>query len=89
MSNVLELTGVSVNVWLGQIWNLGHLRPSNFMGLPEGHSEADRQSLPHFHHLLIKVSSDFLTIYNGGVMPCKSMAHQLKIISWDINDMWL
>lgn len=32
------------------------------MGLTEGPLEAGRHSAPCFHHLLIKVSSDFLTV---------------------------
>lgn len=40
-------------------------------------------------HLLIKVSSDFLTFYNGGSVLCESMVHQLKIITWDFNHMCL
>ena len=71
---------------VGQIWKLDYWRPSNFMGLTEGPSEAN--SLPRFYHLLTQVSSDFLPVCNGGSMPCKFMVHQLKRISWDINDTW-
>ena len=63
------------------------------MGPAEGHSEANSSvstgtSIPYLA-LLIRFGSEFLPVYNGGVLPCKSLVHQLKIIRWDINEMWL